>query len=184
MSLKIKDTLFHGTISEILHVDTSLGQGRKDFGKGFYMSVEKSQAIGMMHKKYREAVRRSRNKDPRMFTERLYEVKIDTEYAASLNVKEFSEANSEWLDFILLCREQGGVPHEYDLVIGPTADDDTMLCLKTYWDGFYGKVGSDEAKQILLRNLEPENLGIQYFVADQRIADRLILSITETDWRR
>lgn len=39
-----------------------LGRGRKDFGKGFYMAVSKGQAIGMMHKKYREAVRRSRGK--------------------------------------------------------------------------------------------------------------------------
>ena len=140
------------------------------------MATEKSQAIGMMHKKYREAVRRSRNKDLHAFTEDLYEIKIDMEYAALLNIKEFKEADAEWLDFVLLCRERGGVPHAYDLVIGPTADDDTMLCLKTYWDGLYGKVGSEEAKQILLRNLEPENLGIQYFVADQKVADRLILT--------
>lgn len=34
-----------------------------------------------------------------------------------------------------MCRENGGMPHNYYLVIGPTADDDTMLCLKAYWDG-------------------------------------------------
>jgi len=37
-------------------------------------------------------------------------------------------------DLVLMCREKGGVPHAYDLVIGPTADDDTALCLKAYWD--------------------------------------------------
>lgn len=34
-----------------------------------------------------------------------------------------------------MCRENGGMPHNYYLVIGPTTDDDTMLCLKAYWDG-------------------------------------------------
>lgn len=84
---------------------------------------------------------------------------------------------------MLLCREKGGVPHDYDVVIGPTADDDTMLCLKAYWDGLYGKVGSKEAKKILLANLEPENLGIQYYVGKQEIANRLIKEIKRTDWR-
>jgi len=37
------------------------------------------------------------------------------------------------------------MPHDYDMVIGPTADDDTAFCLKAYWDGLYGKVGSDAA---------------------------------------
>lgn len=83
----------------------------------------------------------------------------------------------------MLCRENGGMPHDYDLVIGPTADDDTMLCLKAYWDGLYGKVGSSQAKTILLNNLEPENLGIQYYVGKQMVADRLISSMKEIPWR-
>lgn len=66
-----------------------------------------------------------------------------------------------WLDFILMCREKGGLPHDFDLVIGPTADDDTMVCLNSYWRGLYGEVGSDEAKEKLLwflfRTREPWN---------------------------
>ena len=61
-SAHIKETLFHGTIYEIDHVDVSLGRGNKDFGQGFYMAVSQKQAIDMMHKKYREAVKRSRGK--------------------------------------------------------------------------------------------------------------------------
>ena len=136
----------------------------------------------MMHKKYKEAVRRSRNKNGLQFKERLYEIIFDEVYAETLNVKYFATADEEWLDFILLCRERGGVPHSYDLVIGPTADDDTMLCLKTYWDGLYGKVGSSSAKRILLENLEPENLGTQYYINKQDIAERLIISMREINW--
>lgn len=184
MYQKYKETLYHGTISEIQQIDVMKGLGRKDFGRGFYMAVSKSQAIGMMHKKYREAVRRSRNKKVEGFSEHLYQITIDLDYVRSLKVRFFETADADWLDFVLLCRERGGVPHLYDLVIGPTADDDTMLCLKTYWDGLYGKVGSPDAKRILLNNLEPENLGVQYYVGRQEIADRLIKEIKEIEWRR
>jgi len=175
--------LYHGTVSEIQHIDVNLGRGRKDFGKGFYMAVSKSQAIGMMHKKYREAVRRSRRKEKNAFSEKLYEISLDEEYLSELDIKAFRAADLEWLDFILMCREKGGMPHNYDMVIGPTADDDTVLCLKAYWDGLYGTVGSESARKILLNNLETENLGIQYFVGKQEVADQLILSIKLIDWR-
>lgn len=138
MYRKLKTVLYHGTVSEIQKIDVKLGRERKDFGKGFYMAVTKNQAIGMMHKKYREVVRRSRGKQ--------------------------ESADLEWLDFVLICREQGGMPHDFDMVIGPTADDDTALCLKSYWDGLYGRTGTATAKKILLNNLEVENLGVQYFV--------------------
>lgn len=67
------------------------------------------------------------------------------------------------------------------MVIGPTADDNTLLCLRTYWQGFYGEAGSYEAKEILLRNLEPENLGRQCFVGRQEVADTIIKAFVELD---
>ena len=179
---QFRETLYHGTISEIRSIDVLRGRGRKDFGRGFYMAVSKRQAVGMMHKKYREALRRNRNKPDYSIQEHLYQLNINTKYAETLNTRYFRYADEEWLDFVLQCRETGGMPHSYDLVIGPTADDDTLLCLKSYWDGLYGKIGSLDAKRILLRNLEPENLGIQYYVGKQDVADQLITYISEINW--
>jgi hypothetical protein len=82
-----------------------------------------------------------------------------------------------------MCRENGGIPHTHDIVIEPTADDDTMLCLRAYGDGLYGKVGTSEAKRTLLNNLETENLGVQYFIGSQEVADHLIVSIIPVEWR-
>lgn len=183
MFQKINDVLYHGTISNIEKIDVNQGRGWKDFGKGFYMAVSYHQAVGMMHKKYKEAVRRSRNKKISDFAEHLYQIELDADVVKTLNIKFFEQADQEWLDFILMCREKGGTPHPYDMVIGPTADDDTMLCLKTYWDGLYGIVGSFEAKKILLNNLETENLGIQYFIGKQEVVNKVIKKVKEIDWR-
>lgn len=179
----LKTTLYHGTASEIKQIDVKLGRERKDFGKGFYMAVSKSQAIGMMHKKYREVVRRSKGKQDSAYSEKLYEILLDESYLSRLNIKVFYTADLEWLDFVLMCREKGGMPHTYDMVVGPTADDDTAFCLKAYWDGLYGKVGSAAAKRILLNNLETDNLGIQYFIGKQEVVDQLIVGIKAIDWR-
>ena len=179
----LRTILYHGTASEIQQVDVKLGRERKDFGKGFYMAVSKSQAIGMMHKKYREVVRRSKGKLDGAYSEKLYEIMLDKNYMPKLNIKVFYGADLEWLDFVLMCREKGGMPHVYDMVVGPTADDDTAFCLKAYWDGLYGKVGSDAAKRILINNLETENLGIQYYIGKQEVADQLIVNIKAIEWR-
>ena len=101
----------------------------------------------------------------------------------TLHIKIFETADLEWLEFILMCRKKGGMPHNYDLVIGPTADDDTILCLKAYWNGLYGKIGTAEAMEVLLRNLETDNLGIQYFIGKQDVADKLIKELKLIDWR-
>ncbi len=180
---EVKTTLYHGTISVIEKVDVSAGRSRKDFGKGFYMAVTKEQAVGMMHKKYREALRRKKSSEPVGFSEHLYEIKLDPDVLKTLDIKLFSSADIEWLDFVLRCRSLGGMPHDYDMVIGATADDDTALYLRVYDEGAYGEKGSPEAKQILLRNLEVENLGIQYYIGKQRVADSVIKSIREISWR-
>ena len=40
-----------------------------------------------------------------------------------------------------------------------------------------------EAKRVLLFNLETENLGIQYFIGKQNVADKLIKELKVVDWR-
>lgn len=176
---RISDTLYHGTTDFFPSVYVSKGRGNEDFGKGFYMAVEKSQAVGMMNKKFNEAVRRSKSKNPNQFEKHLYEIKLNKKLFPALKIKYFLDADMEWLDFVLACRTSDAIPHDYDLVIGPTADDNTTLCLKYYFDGVYGRVGSDDAKEFLMKNLEVENLGIQYYIGKQDVADKLILNIKE-----
>lgn len=183
MLLTLPNPLFHGSAVRFSRIDVAKGRGHKDFGKGFYLALSADQAIGMMHKKYREAVSRRRDHSPGEFQEVLYRAELDTEALRELRVKVFEKADMEWLNFILLCRPSDGVPHQYDVVIGPTADDDTNRALKFYYDGTYGDPSADESKAMLLRVLEADKLGRQLYIASQSVADRLVRKFEPVDWR-
>lgn len=137
---KIKNTIYHGTISDIDNIDLTAGRGYKDFGKGFYLAYNKAQSIGIINKNYKIALKRKQSN----ITKNLYAFDTLQEELEKCKVKVFNSANVEWLDFILMCRKSPNTPHEFDIVIGP--------------------VGSGIAKQTLLRNLEVENLGTQVFI--------------------
>ena len=49
-----------------------------------------------------------------------------------LNVKRFDTLSEEWLEFIKENRSKGGLQHNYDVVIGPVADDNTMETVQLY----------------------------------------------------
>ena len=54
-----------------------------------------------------------------------------------LKVKRFEGMNREWLDFVKENRVKGGVQHDYDVVIGPVANDNTMRTIMFYISGVY-----------------------------------------------
>ena len=153
------------------------------FDLGFPYGGLIPKAIGMMHKKFRESVSRRQDHSLGTFREKLYRIELNRALLQELRVRVFDVADMEWLDFILMCRPSDGVPHDYDVVIGPTADDDTNRALKFYYDGTYGDPGSKEAKEMLLRVLETDKLGTQLYVGSQSVADRLVLKFESVDWR-
>lgn len=179
----LPNPLFHGSAQIFKRIDVTKGRPRKDFGKGFYMALTAEQAIGMMHKKYREAVSRRRDHKPGEFQEVLYRIELNLDVLKDLRVRVFETADADWLDFVLMCRPSQGVPHDFDVVIGPTADDDTNRALKFYYDGAYGDPGSSSAKRMLLQVLEADHLGRQLFIASQSVADRLVSKFEVVDWR-
>ena len=49
-----------------------------------------------------------------------------------MKVKRFDSLNREWLEFIKENRSKGGLQHNYDVIIGPVADDKTMETIQLY----------------------------------------------------
>jgi len=86
----------------------------------------------------------------------------------NLNVKEFKFADTEWLDFVLYNRTHKNLKRPYDVVIGPTANDDTMPSINLYLRGALGQVGEPKTKQRLLELIEPMNLPFQFFFGSQQ----------------
>ena len=109
-------TVFHGGYTPIENPEIRKGHHTKDFGDGFYCTIIKEQAQ-----------RWARRYDSKIVS--VYEVRMNSE----LKIKEFNEMTDEWLDFIAACRN--GVPHDYDVVEGPMADDTIFNYVQSFLDG-------------------------------------------------
>jgi hypothetical protein len=104
---------------------------KRDFGKGFYMTTIENQA-----KEWAEALSFRKKKDG-MF---VYEFELTN--LESLQLKIFDGISREWLDFVKENRTKGDIQHEYDVVKGPVANDDTVETIGYYMSGTYS---ADEA---------------------------------------
>lgn len=182
MCPELETTLYHGSLSKIVKIDVEKGRPLKDFGRGFYMAVSPKQAIGLMEKKYRETRNRC-DVETREVGRHLYEITLNRQVLERLNIKYFPKADMEWLDFVLMCRGSFDTPHDYDMVIGPTADDGVRRCINLYNLGDFGKKGANSAKRSLMDALHVENLGIQYFIGKQGVVDSVIEDVNEIEWR-
>lgn len=159
-NIPLKDIVYHGTAKPFSFISLKEGKYYKDFGQGFYTAYKKEHSI--------KAAKRSMKilkKDESV----VYTYKTDKQEFEQLvrknKVKYFSEPSLEWIDFVLKSRATKGVWHNYDIVIGPTADDDMKLCFDFYYQGEYGPLNSRQAKETLIRNLEIENFGVQFYIA-------------------
>lgn len=170
--------LFHGSIYDFNKIDISLGKGYKDFGKGFYATAVKSHAerIAIRNKKITEA------KEARMkilkpqfktavYNAYCYNLEFDDgclNNPGELKIKMFAQADIEWMKFVLDNRGSAVSVHDYDIVIGPTADENTVTIINAYKEDLIRCNYSDEILTALIKELEPENLPKQYFFGTEK----------------
>ncbi len=109
--------LYHGSNQPIYKIDLSQGKKFKDFGQGFYTTHLKEQA------QYWSKRIADRFGGAPTVTE--FEFDLDGALTSGLNVKVFDEPDIEWALFVMANRNQSGEEfhHDYDIVIGPVADD-------------------------------------------------------------
>jgi len=169
--------LYHGSVYLFDEVEVSKGKGYKDFGKGFYTSGIKSHAVSLaLRNKQIEIERLKRIGTSRIITAYLYEFDFDMDLISRYNSKIFGkDADLEWAKFVDANRDCATKTHDFDIVIGATADDDTALTFGAYRGGVYGEKGSLEALTTLIKHLEVENLPAQIYFGSQKAANNLIL---------
>lgn len=149
--------LYHGTNADIESIDLTRGLRHKDFGKGFYLTPDKATAIRMAQKK------------ARLFggTATLITYEMDDAVLKSdLKVKIFPEkACVEWLLFVDANRDRKNEApiHDYDIVIGPIADDGVVLQLTNFRQGIY--TPEQAAAQLQDRYLDQQ----YYFGSEQSL---------------
>ncbi len=147
--------LYHGTNQDIETIDLSRGLRYKDFGKGFYLTPDKTTAIRMAQKKSRLF-----GGIPTLITYEMDEAAMHS----NLKIKIFpAKASVEWFLFIdaSRSRENKDAIHDYDIIIGPIADDGVVLQLTNYHEGIYTP---EQAAQML----QDKYLDQQYFFGTER----------------
>ncbi len=127
--------VFHGTTQRFETINLKKSHNRRDFGMGFYTTILENQAKEWA---YRLSLREKVGE----YYVYQYSLKMDEE----LLVKRFDGLNKEWLEFVKENRSKGGVQHNYDVVIGPVADDNTMETIQLYMSGI---LKADEAVERL-----------------------------------
>lgn len=167
-------TLYHGTIHDFTVIDVTKGKPYKDFGLGFYVTeiYDHAYNLAVRNRKIEESRADAASVKSR-FQTYVYTYKLDLQELDALNVKRFGTADREWIEFVIANRTNKETQHTYDVVIGPTANDDTRTSIRTVMNAANGNVLSDTALDLLLALLEPDKLPIQYYFGTNSAAKLL-----------
>jgi hypothetical protein len=118
--------LYHGSNQEFDSVDLSKSKDRRDFGKGFYTTTIKEQALQWGYNLFN-----------RFGGDGIFLYEFEFLPSADLLSKQFPDISDEWFDFVLSNRTLGGIQHNFDFVQGPVADDNIVLTITGFIDGLY-----------------------------------------------
>lgn len=138
--------LYHGSNVEVREPRLLKIQRELDFGKGFYTTSDLEQAA-----KWAKRTALRLHQDNSYIS--VYE--ISDEAIKDLKVLHFDSPNVEWLRFVVRNRTGQPAPEDWDIIIGPVANDQTAPVIDLFLDGRY-----DEEETI--KRLLPQKLKDQY----------------------
>lgn len=147
--------LYHGTNMDFTEVLLSKCRPNKDFGRGFYLTDIRSQAQEM-------AIRRTEFSGKGTPVVQEYSFDESLLNSQDLKVKVFEGVSREWAEFILANRmARGKRLHDFDIVVGPVADDGVVYQLNLYMQRL---ITIDD----LVRELTFKRLNNQYFFGTEK----------------
>lgn len=146
--------LYHGTNMDFDRIDVTKSKAYKDFGQGFYLTDIRTQAEDWAKKK------------TEIFggTPVLQEYEFDESIldSSELNVLVFKLPTEEWATFIHKNRSRKACfRHDYDIVVGPIADDGVAYLIGRYDEGTLTITD-------LVSELEYKKLNRQYFFGTEK----------------
>lgn len=122
--------LYHGSNMVIDKIALEMSKPNKDFGKGFYLSDNESQAMEMAN--FKSALLGG---EPTVTKFELNDLAMQS---SDLHIKIFADYSEEWADFVFANRE-GHKVEQYDIVYGPIANDKVGLQIRKLKDGTIDK---------------------------------------------
>lgn len=152
--------LYHGSTIDIERVDLNLSKPNKDFGRAFYLSDDRQQALEMAQ--YRAEF------------EGTYPVvnvyDFDETLFLQFRCKRFETYTEEWARFVYDHRTEpnGRTLHNYDIVYGPIANDRVGAQIARYKQGY---ITFDE---FLHRIQYMKGVTFQYAFCTQQAIDKLL----------
>ena len=117
--------LYHGTNQVFDVIDLQKSKPNKDFGRGFYLSSNYEQALNLANIK----IEQQQEGHPIVM-----EFEVDEKEMNTLHILRFEDYTEQWAEFILANRSNITEKpiHDYDIVIGPIANDRVGLQLWKY----------------------------------------------------
>ena len=129
--------LYHGSYTQISKPRIITQVRLLDFGTGFYTTTDKEQA------------EKFTGKFKNLRKNRIINIYEYDEIAAknTLSILEFTQADTEWLRYVVANRSGFGKDNDFDIVIGPVANDRVYDVVESFELGDYSE---EEAIQRLL----------------------------------
>ena len=151
--------LFHGTNAEIEQIDLNRSRIGKDFGLGFYLTPDRQVAQRQAERKLEQyGVGRAQ----------VYAYRVEDKAMQSLKMLRFDRYSLEWARFVLNNRKNRTRTqiHDYDVVIGPIADDVVGYQIRRVEEGIISE------KQFL-EEIKFHTVTIQYMFATDKAIELL-----------
>lgn len=119
--------VYHGSWLEIAKPDLVHSRSDVDFGKGFYVTPIRNQAVkwcGKFKRRGKEGI------------VSIYEFHEGEQ--SKLKILKFNSYSEKWLDFILNCRREND-SSDYDIVMGGVANDRVFNTVELYFEHLIDK---------------------------------------------
>lgn len=177
--------LYHGSYCEVSNPQLEKCAKRKDFGKGFYLTTSREQAISFLKTALIKA-----EVGGIIETGQGYGVisKFEVHLKYDLSSYIFEDADTAWLHCIAAHRKKNSFVEiekkmaQYDVIAGKIADDATNRTLVAYVSGTFGEMGSRNADDFCISQLLPDRLKDQYCFKTSKAIDCLHFVEGEKIW--
>jgi hypothetical protein len=138
--------LYHGSNGEVQNPKILESDRRLDFGTGFYLTSSLSQA-----ERWAKLTTERRKNGKAIVS--VFE--IDENAFNTLKILHFEKADKNWLEYVSKNRKNLPIQNDdFDLIIGPVANDKTMPVISLYFSGIYDM--EETIKRLLVQKLNDQ----------------------------